>query len=88
MDCGYFQNKTNLTKLNIDIQGIILYYPLYNERYKMYTETQTDTKIVESKVELMQRINKLLEVMNTMQDNITELAKRVIELEKRDNGQR
>ena len=54
----------------------------------MYTETQTDTKIVESKVELMQRINKLLEVMNTMQDNITELAKRVVELEKRDNGQK
>ena len=54
----------------------------------MYTETQTDTKIVESKVELMQRINKLLEVMNTMQDNITELAKRVVELEKSDNGQK
>ena len=35
MDCGYFQNKTNLTKLTIDIQGIILYYPLYNERLKM-----------------------------------------------------
>ena len=33
--CGYFQNKTNHTKLTIDIQGIILYYPLYNERQKM-----------------------------------------------------
>ena len=49
----------------------------------MYTQTQTDAKIVESKVELMQRINKLLEVMNIMQDNITELAKRVVELEER-----
>ncbi len=45
--------------------------------------TQTETKIVESKVELMQRINKLLEVMNIMQDNINELAKRVIKLEER-----
>ena len=43
----------------------------------------TQTKIIESKVELMQRINKLLEVMNVMQDNITELAKRVIKLEER-----
>tara|TARA_Y100000768_G_scaffold347972_1_gene296625 strand:- start:96 stop:242 length:147 start_codon:yes stop_codon:yes gene_type:complete len=43
----------------------------------------TQTKIIESKVELMQRINKLLEVMNVMQDNITELAKRVVKLEER-----
>ena len=35
MGSGYFQNKTNLTKLTIDMQGIILYYPLYNERQKM-----------------------------------------------------
>jgi len=49
----------------------------------MNTQIQTETKIVESKVELMQRINKLLEVMNVMQDNITELAKRVIKLEER-----
>ena len=33
MGCGYFQNKTNIFKLGIDIQGIILYYPLYNERH-------------------------------------------------------
>ena len=32
MGCGYFQDKTNLTKLTIDVQGIILYYPL-NERH-------------------------------------------------------
>ena len=38
MGCGYFQNKTNRTKLTIDIQGIILYYPLYNERQKMSIE--------------------------------------------------
>tara|TARA_Y100000766_G_scaffold21348_1_gene14903 strand:- start:192 stop:338 length:147 start_codon:yes stop_codon:yes gene_type:complete len=43
----------------------------------------TQTKIIESKVELMQRINKLLEVLNVMQDNITELAKRVVKLEER-----
>ena len=43
----------------------------------------TETKIIESKVELMQRINKLLEVMNIMQNNITELAERVVKLEKR-----
>ena len=49
----------------------------------MYTQTQTDAKIVESKVELMQRINKLLELMNTMQDNINTVAKRLVDLEKR-----
>jgi len=38
LGCGYLQNKTNLTKLIIDIQGIILYYPLYNERQKMNIE--------------------------------------------------
>ena len=43
----------------------------------------TETKIIESKVELMERINKLLEVMNIMQNNITELAERVVKLEKR-----
>ena len=43
----------------------------------------TETKIAESKVELMERINKLLEVMNIMQNNITELAERVVKLEKR-----
>ena len=81
MGCGYFQNKTNLTKLTIDIQGIILYYPLYNERTKMNIQTQV--KIKKTELELMTRINKLLEVMNIMQDNITELAKRVVELEER-----
>ena len=51
-------------------------------------QTQTDIKVLDSKVELMQRINKLLEAMNIMQDNINALAKRVVELEKRNNGQR
>ena len=43
----------------------------------------TQTEIKKTELELMTRINKLLEVMNIMQDNITELAKRVVELEKR-----
>ena len=86
MGCRYFQNKTNRLKLNIDIQGIILYYPLYNERQKMNTETQVEIKKTE--LALMERINQMLSVMNIMQDNITELAERVVKLEKRDNGQR
>ena len=52
----------------------------------MNTETQVEIKKTE--LALMERINQMLAVMNTMQDNIAELAKRVIELEKRDNGQR
>ena len=52
----------------------------------MNTETQVEIKKTE--IALMERINQMLAVMNTMQDNIAELAKRVIELEKRDNGQR
>ena len=44
---------------------------------------QTQVKIRKTELELMTRINKLLEVMNIMQDNITELAERVVELEKR-----
>jgi|TARA_R100001440_G_scaffold35929_1_gene55026 hypothetical protein len=49
----------------------------------MYTQTQTDNKIIESKVDLLQRINKLLELMNTMQDNMGIMAKRLVELEKK-----
>ena len=81
MGCGYFQNKTNRTKLTIDIQGIILYYPLYNERQKMNTETQVEIKKTE--LALMERVNQLLALMNTMQDSVNELAKRVVELEER-----
>ena len=47
----------------------------------MNTETQVEIKKTE--LALMERINQLLAVMNTMQDNINELAKRVVELEKR-----
>ena len=47
----------------------------------MYTLTQTDNKIVESKIDLLQKINKLLELMNTMQDNIDIMAKRIVKLE-------
>ena len=43
----------------------------------------TETQIAESKVELMQRINKLLEIMNTMQDNMKLMADRIINLEER-----
>ena len=49
---------------------------------------QTETKILEAKIELMERVNKLLAAMSIMQDNMNSLAKRVVELEKRDNGQR
>ena len=47
----------------------------------MYTQTQTDNKIVESKIDLLQKINKQLELMNTMQDNIDIMAKRIVKLE-------
>jgi len=47
----------------------------------MYTQTQTDNKIVESKIYLLQRINELLKLMNTMQDNMGIMAKRIVELE-------
>tara|TARA_R100001443_G_scaffold8085_1_gene17440 strand:+ start:785 stop:934 length:150 start_codon:yes stop_codon:yes gene_type:complete len=47
----------------------------------MITETQVEIKKTE--LALMERLNQMLVVMNTMQDNITELAKRVVELEKR-----
>ena len=49
----------------------------------MNTETQVEIKKTE--LALMERINQLLAAMNVMQDNINSLAKRVIELEKRDN---
>ena len=41
----------------------------------------TQTQVLESKIELMKRINKLLELMNTMQDNMGIIAKRIVELE-------
>ena len=41
----------------------------------------TQTQVLESKIELMKRINKLLELMNTMQDNIDIMAKRIVKLE-------
>ena len=44
---------------------------------------QTETKILESKVELMKRINKLLELMDTMQDNMGIMAKRLVALEEK-----
>ena len=44
---------------------------------------QTETKILESKVELMTRINKLLQLMNIMQDNMKLMADRIIKLEER-----
>jgi len=48
---------------------------------QMNTETQVEIKKTE--LALMERINQLLAAMNVMQDNITKLAKRVVELEKR-----
>ena len=49
----------------------------------MYTETQTDTKIVEAKVELMERVNKLLALIGTMQSNMNEMYARIKKLEAR-----
>ena len=45
--------------------------------------TQTQVEIKKTELGLMERINKLLELMNTMQDNINALAKSVVELEER-----
>ena len=50
--------------------------------------TKTQVEIKKTELALMERINQMLSVMNIMQDNITELAERVVKLEKRDNGQR
>ena len=47
----------------------------------MNTETQVEIKKTE--LALMERINQLLAAMNVMQDNMNQIAKRVIELEKR-----
>ena len=44
--------------------------------------TETHVEIKKTELALMERMNKLLEVMNIMQDNITKLAERVVELEK------
>ena len=50
----------------------------------MYTnDFETDGKVIEAKVELMQRLNKLLEAMNIMQNNMNQLAKRIVELEEK-----
>ena len=48
----------------------------------MYTQTQTDIKITESKVELMERINKLLAAMSIMQSNMNKMYARIKKLEK------
>ena len=42
---------------------------------------KANKQILESKLELMKRINKLLELMNTMQDNMGIMAKRLVALE-------
>ena len=47
----------------------------------MNTETQVEIKKTE--LALMERINQLLAAMNVMQDNMNQIAKRVVELEKR-----
>ena len=47
----------------------------------MITETQVEIKKTE--LALMERINQLLAAMNVMQDNMNKIAKRVVELEKR-----
>ena len=54
----------------------------------MYTQTQTDTKIVEAKVELMERVNKLLGAISIMQSNMEKMYARIKKLEERNNEQR
>ena len=44
---------------------------------------KANKQILESKLELMKRINKLLQLMNTMQDNMKLMADRIIKLEER-----
>ena len=43
----------------------------------------TQIEIAESKIELMKRINRLLELMNTIQDNMGIMAKRLVALEEK-----
>ena len=45
--------------------------------------TETHVEIKKTELALMERINQLLAAMNVMQDNMNKIAKRVIELEKR-----
>ena len=49
---------------------------------------QTQNQILESKVDMMTRINKLLELMNTMQDNMGIMAKRLVALEEKVNNKK
>ena len=44
---------------------------------------KANKQILESKLELMKRINTLLELMNTMQDNMGIMAKRLVALEEK-----
>ena len=41
------------------------------------------TQIAQDRLDTIKRLNRLLELMNTMQDNIGELAKRLVALEER-----
>ena len=45
--------------------------------------TEADVKVIEAKVELMQKLNKLLAAMHTMQNNMNQLAERIVELEEK-----
>ena len=50
----------------------------------MYTNiTEADVKVIEAKVELMERINRLLAAMHTIQNNMNQLTERVVELEEK-----
>ena len=45
--------------------------------------TEADVKVIEAKVELMQKLNKVLEAMHIMQNNMNRLAERIVELEEK-----
>ena len=50
----------------------------------MYTNiTEADVKVIEAKVDLMKKINRLLAAMHTMQNNMNQLAERIVELEEK-----
>jgi len=40
-------------------------------------------KVIDAKAKLMQKLNKLLAAMHTMQNNMNQLAERIVELEEK-----
>jgi Ni2+-binding GTPase involved in maturation of urease and hydrogenase len=50
----------------------------------MYTNiTEADVKVIEAKVDLMKKINRLLAAMQAIQNNVNQLAERIVKLEEK-----